>query len=68
MTRIIFSLKKERKVKFMFSVGRTNQCSKKIIIQELVLYKSRCDNRLNKIMERAMANKREVERLAKKYE
>ncbi|KAL9272111.1 NUCLEOLAR COMPLEX ASSOCIATED 4-like protein [Drosera capensis] len=37
-------------------------------MQELVLYKSRCDSRLNEIMERAAADKREVESLAKKYE
>jgi epidermal growth factor receptor substrate 15 len=33
-----------------------------------VLYKSRCDNRLNEITERASSDKREVESLAKKYE
>ncbi|KAJ6832177.1 epidermal growth factor receptor substrate 15-like [Iris pallida] len=37
-------------------------------MQELVLYKSRCDNRLNEITERASSDKREVESLAKKYE
>ncbi|GAB2291652.1 hypothetical protein Dimus_025908 [Dionaea muscipula] len=37
-------------------------------MQELVLYKSRCDSRLNEIMEMAVADKREVESLAKKYE
>lgn len=37
-------------------------------MQELVLYKSRCDNRLNEISEKASADKREVEILAKKYE
>ncbi|XP_010266212.1 PREDICTED: actin cytoskeleton-regulatory complex protein PAN1 [Nelumbo nucifera] len=37
-------------------------------MQELVLYKSRCDNRLNEITERAAADKREAESLAKKYE
>ncbi|XWS14358.1 hypothetical protein CRYUN_Cryun35bG0002500 [Craigia yunnanensis] len=37
-------------------------------MQELVLYKSRCDNRLNEITERAIADKREAEILAKKYE
>ncbi|OVA00637.1 EPS15 homology (EH) [Macleaya cordata] len=37
-------------------------------MQELVLYKSRCDNRLNEITERASADKREVESLTKKYE
>ncbi|GAB2300463.1 hypothetical protein Dimus_034505 [Dionaea muscipula] len=37
-------------------------------MQELVLYKSRCDNRLNEIMERASADKREADLLAKKYE
>ncbi|KAJ6823339.1 epidermal growth factor receptor substrate 15-like [Iris pallida] len=37
-------------------------------MQELVLYKSRCDNKLNEIMERASADKHEVESLAKKYE
>ncbi|KAF9611960.1 hypothetical protein IFM89_037180 [Coptis chinensis] len=37
-------------------------------MQELVLYKSRCDNRLNEITERASTDKREVESLGKKYE
>ncbi|XVF16038.1 hypothetical protein REPUB_Repub09cG0207200 [Reevesia pubescens] len=37
-------------------------------MQELVLYKSRCDNRLNEITERVSADKREVEALARKYE
>jgi hypothetical protein len=37
-------------------------------MQELILYKSRCDNRLNEIIERVSADKREVELLAKKYE
>ncbi|XP_004491645.1 uncharacterized protein [Cicer arietinum] len=37
-------------------------------MQELVLYKSRCDNRLNEIIERISADKNEVEILAKKYE
>ncbi|KAF8405559.1 hypothetical protein HHK36_010466 [Tetracentron sinense] len=37
-------------------------------MQDLVLYKSRCDNRLNEIAERASADKREVESLSKKYE
>ncbi|XP_031270028.1 epidermal growth factor receptor substrate 15-like 1 isoform X2 [Pistacia vera] len=37
-------------------------------MQELVLYKSRCDNRLNEITERALADKREAESLGKKYE
>ncbi|KAG7022768.1 hypothetical protein SDJN02_16504 [Cucurbita argyrosperma subsp. argyrosperma] len=37
-------------------------------MQELVLYKSRCDNRLNEISERVSSEKREVESLAKKYE
>ncbi|XP_010940223.1 uncharacterized protein [Elaeis guineensis] len=37
-------------------------------MQELVLYKSRCDNRLNEITERASTDKREFESLAKKYE
>ncbi|KAH9624918.1 hypothetical protein KSS87_004194 [Heliosperma pusillum] len=37
-------------------------------MQELVLYKSRCDNRLNEIIERASADKREAELLGKKYE
>ncbi|CAN6463969.1 unnamed protein product [Victoria cruziana] len=37
-------------------------------MQELVLYKSRCDNRLNEITERASADRNEVESLAKKYE
>ncbi|KQK23831.1 epidermal growth factor receptor substrate 15 [Brachypodium distachyon] len=37
-------------------------------MQDLVLYKSRCDNRLNEITERASSDKREVESLSKKYE
>ncbi|KAL1366736.1 epidermal growth factor receptor substrate 15-like 1 isoform X3 [Arachis ipaensis] len=37
-------------------------------MQELVLYKSRCDNRLNEIIERTSADKREVEILTKKYD
>ncbi|XP_021745168.1 epidermal growth factor receptor substrate 15-like [Chenopodium quinoa] len=37
-------------------------------MQELVLYKSRCDNRLNEIIERASADKREADLLGKKYE
>ncbi|WJX65149.1 hypothetical protein P8452_49841 [Trifolium repens] len=37
-------------------------------MQELVLYKSRCDNRLNEIIERISADKHEVENLTKKYE
>lgn len=37
-------------------------------MQELVLYKSRCDNRLNEVIERISADKHEVDILAKKYE
>ncbi|KAG7971452.1 hypothetical protein I3843_07G134200 [Carya illinoinensis] len=37
-------------------------------MQELVLYKSRCDNKLNEITERASADKREAESLGSKYE
>ncbi|KAK4711624.1 hypothetical protein R3W88_006137 [Solanum pinnatisectum] len=37
-------------------------------MQEIILYKSRCDNRLNEITQRTSADKREVELLAKKYE
>nr|POF10870.1 isoform 2 of eh domain-containing protein 2 [Quercus suber] len=37
-------------------------------MQELVLYKRRCDNKLNEITERASADKREAESLIKKYE
>ncbi|XP_042380222.1 actin cytoskeleton-regulatory complex protein PAN1-like [Zingiber officinale] len=37
-------------------------------MQELVLYKSRCDNRLNEVTERASADKQEVESLTKRYE
>ncbi|KAE8008895.1 hypothetical protein FH972_005365 [Carpinus fangiana] len=40
----------------------------RVKMQELVLYKSRCDNRLNEITERTSADKHEVESLAKKYE
>ncbi|PWA48410.1 EF-hand domain pair [Artemisia annua] len=37
-------------------------------MQEIVLYKSRCDTRLNEITERVSSDKREVEILSKKYE
>ncbi|KAK4390046.1 EH domain-containing protein 2 [Sesamum angolense] len=37
-------------------------------MQDLVLYKSRCDNRLNEITERARADKSEAEILEKKYQ
>ncbi|EOX90642.1 Calcium-binding EF hand family protein, putative isoform 2 [Theobroma cacao] len=37
-------------------------------MQELILYKSRCDNRLNEITERVSADKQEVDILARKYE
>ncbi|XP_044482199.1 epidermal growth factor receptor substrate 15-like isoform X2 [Mangifera indica] len=37
-------------------------------MQELILYKSKCDNRLNEITERVSGDRREVELLAKKYE
>ncbi|CAK9200109.1 unnamed protein product [Sphagnum troendelagicum] len=37
-------------------------------LQEIVLHKSRCDNKLAEITERAAADKREVESLAKKYD
>ncbi|PRQ25189.1 putative EF-hand domain pair protein [Rosa chinensis] len=40
----------------------------RVKMQELVLYKSRCDNRLNEITERASSDRREAEILAKKYE
>ncbi|KAJ4837929.1 hypothetical protein Tsubulata_022521 [Turnera subulata] len=40
----------------------------RVKMQELILYKSRCDNRLNEVMERVSADKREVEALSKKYE
>ncbi|KAL9244906.1 hypothetical protein vseg_018621 [Gypsophila vaccaria] len=40
----------------------------RVKLQELVLYKSRCDSRLNEVTERAAGDKREVESLAKKYE
>eukprot|EP00257_Ricinus_communis_P026166 XP_025013580.1 epidermal growth factor receptor substrate 15-like 1 isoform X2 [Ricinus communis] len=40
----------------------------RVKMQELILYKSRCDNRLNEVSERVIADKREVEALAKKYE
>ncbi|CAN8292195.1 unnamed protein product [Cochlearia groenlandica] len=36
-------------------------------MQNIVLYRSRCDNRLNEITERASADKREAETLSKKY-
>ena len=37
-------------------------------MQELVIYKSRCDNRYNEITERVSGDKRELESLSKKYE
>uniref|UniRef100_A0A2P2MD14 Uncharacterized protein MANES_01G155900 n=1 Tax=Rhizophora mucronata TaxID=61149 RepID=A0A2P2MD14_RHIMU len=37
-------------------------------MQELVLYKSRCDNRLNEVKARVSVERNEVEALAKKYE
>lgn len=37
-------------------------------MQDLVLFKSRCDNKLNEMTERASADKREAEFLGKKYE
>ncbi|KAK6942174.1 EH domain [Dillenia turbinata] len=37
-------------------------------MQDIVLHKSRCDNRHNEITERAIADKREAEMLSKKYE
>ncbi|KAM3343005.1 actin cytoskeleton-regulatory complex protein PAN1 isoform X1 [Capsicum galapagoense] len=37
-------------------------------MQEIILYKSRCDNRLNEISARTSADKKEVELLSKKYE
>lgn len=37
-------------------------------MQDLVLHKSRCDNRLNEITERARADKNEAELLEKKYQ
>lgn len=40
----------------------------RVKMQELVIYKSRCDSRFNEVTERAAADKREVEVLAKKYE
>ncbi|XP_062234018.1 uncharacterized protein LOC133931198 isoform X2 [Phragmites australis] len=37
-------------------------------MQELILYKSRCDNRLNEVSESMAADKREVQSLAAKYD
>ncbi|XP_006656521.1 epidermal growth factor receptor substrate 15-like 1 [Oryza brachyantha] len=37
-------------------------------MQELILYKSRCDNRLNEVSERMSSDKREVQSLAAKYD
>ncbi|KAG8093730.1 hypothetical protein GUJ93_ZPchr0012g21147 [Zizania palustris] len=37
-------------------------------MQELILYKSRCDNRLNEVSERKSADKHEVQSLAAKYD
>lgn len=36
-------------------------------MQDIVLFKSRCDNRYNEITERASADKREVETMTKRY-
>eukprot|EP00250_Pteridium_aquilinum_P014855 c22237_g2_i1 orf=94-3177(+) len=36
-------------------------------LQEIVLFKTRCDNRLTEITERAAADKREVETMTKRY-
>ncbi|KAF4370495.1 hypothetical protein G4B88_005216 [Cannabis sativa] len=41
---------------------------KQTLVLTSVLYKSRCDNKLNEITERASADKREAELLGKKYE
>ncbi|BFI25676.1 epidermal growth factor receptor substrate 15 [Marchantia polymorpha subsp. ruderalis] len=40
----------------------------RIKLQEIILFKSRCDNKLSEITERAAADKREMEALAKKYD
>eukprot|EP00258_Populus_trichocarpa_P004443 XP_002306434.3 uncharacterized calcium-binding protein C800.10c isoform X2 [Populus trichocarpa] len=40
----------------------------RVKMQELILYKSRCDNRLNEVTTRVSADKHEVETLGKKYE
>ncbi|KAL2650183.1 hypothetical protein R1flu_018311 [Riccia fluitans] len=37
-------------------------------LQEIILFKSRCDNRLAEIQERVSADKREMEALAKRYD
>ncbi|KAF9682114.1 hypothetical protein SADUNF_Sadunf05G0074600 [Salix dunnii] len=40
----------------------------RVKMQELILYKSRCDNRLNEVTSRVSADKHEVETLGNKYE
>ncbi|KAG6591212.1 hypothetical protein SDJN03_13558, partial [Cucurbita argyrosperma subsp. sororia] len=40
----------------------------RMMMQEIVLHKSRCNNRLNEITERGSADKSEAESLGKKYE
>ncbi|KAJ6398220.1 hypothetical protein OIU77_019094 [Salix suchowensis] len=40
----------------------------RVKMQELILYKSRCDNRLNEVTSRVSSDKHEVETLGNKYE
>ncbi|XP_074286751.1 uncharacterized protein LOC141611971 [Silene latifolia] len=60
--------KKAEKVEKVYLDSREKLEYYRTKMQELVLYKSRCDNRLNEIIERASADKREAELLGKKYE
>ncbi|KAL9238074.1 hypothetical protein vseg_012549 [Gypsophila vaccaria] len=60
--------KKAEKVEKVYLDSREKLEYYRTRMQELVLYKSRCDNRLNEIIERASADKREAELLGKKYE
>jgi hypothetical protein len=59
---------KEKKVQSTILDSREKMEFYRTKMQDLVLYKSRCDNRLNEISERALADKREAELLVKKYE
>lgn len=70
-TRFQEGTDEEKKVKEVQKVildSREKMEFYRTMMQELVLYKSRCENRLNEITERAIADKREAESLGKKYE
>ncbi|KAL8172173.1 hypothetical protein V2J09_023977 [Rumex salicifolius] len=60
--------KKVEKVENIYLDSREKLEYYRTKMQDLVLYKSRCDNRLNEIIERASADKREAEMVGKKYE